>query len=159
MKRDACVSEPGRSGVPQPVPGEVVEPELLHEVVPVGRIADGGGGEDSAAGSAQERVGGLLVVGEAFEDGFEGVEHWDGAVSAAFGLFDDEAASSGVVLASDPHDAVVPVHIPSSQSCDLGAAGGEEGGEHDVIGIRLVHLSTRVREPLQRGKVRERVLA
>ncbi|WP_314429832.1 hypothetical protein [Microbacterium lacticum] len=98
-------------------------------------------------------------MGESFEDRFEGVEHRDGSVSSAFGLFDDESASAGVVLASDLHDAVVPVHVPGAKACDFGAACGEEGGEHDVIGIGLVHLPARGRELLQRGKVRESVLA
>src|SRR5690606_18097149 len=83
----------------------------------------------------------------------------DGAVSAALGLLDDQAASARVVLSSDPDDAVVPVHVACPEARDLGAAGGEEGCEHDVIGIRLVHLPARARELLQRGKVREGVLA
>lgn len=49
-------------GVPEPVTGEVVEAELCYEVVPVRRVADGGGGEDAAAWPAQERVVGLLAV-------------------------------------------------------------------------------------------------
>ena len=85
----------------------------------------------------------MLASGEAFENGFECVEHRHGAVSPALGLLDDEAPSAGVVLASDPHDAVAPVHVPGAQPSDLGATGGEEGGEHDVIGIRLVHLPAR----------------
>lgn len=60
------------------------------------RISDGRGGEDTAARPAQERIVGLLAVGETFEDGFERVEHGDRTVSAALGLLDDEAASAGI---------------------------------------------------------------
>src|SRR5690606_33849743 len=56
----------------------------------------------------------------------------DGAVSAALGLLDDQAASARVVLSSDPDDAVVPVHVACPEARELGAAGGEEGCEHDV---------------------------
>ena len=86
-------------------------------------------------GPPQERVVGLFLSGETFENGFESVEHWDGTVSATFGLFDDETASAGVVLASDPDDVVVPVHVTCPQPCDFGAAGCQQGGQHDVIGV------------------------
>lgn len=75
VESDAGVGHPGCSGVAEPVAGEVVEAELCHEVVPVGSVADGGCGEDSAAWPPQERVVGLLVCGETFENRFEGVEH------------------------------------------------------------------------------------
>lgn len=74
VERDAGVGHPGRPGVPQAVPGEVLKPEAFHEVVPAGRVAHGRGGEHAAAWATQERIVGLLVGGEAFEDGFESVE-------------------------------------------------------------------------------------
>ncbi len=83
VQGDTGICHPGRAGAAQAVPGEVVEPELGHEAVPVGRVANGGGGEDAAARPAQERIVRLLAAREAFEDGFERVEHGDGAVSAS----------------------------------------------------------------------------
>jgi hypothetical protein len=52
VQGDAGVGHPGRPGVAEAVAGEVAEPEALHEVVPVGRVADGRGGQDAAAGSS-----------------------------------------------------------------------------------------------------------
>ncbi|HML51339.1 MAG TPA: hypothetical protein PKD84_08015 [Propionicimonas sp.] len=116
VQGDAGVGHPGRSGVPQLVTGEVAEAEPCHEVVPAARVAHGGGREDSTAWSAQERIAGLLAVGEALEDGFDSVEHREGTVSAAFGLLDDEATFAGIVLVSDPRDPVVPVHVSDPET-------------------------------------------
>ncbi|MGC0364239.1 hypothetical protein ABH922_002223 [Rhodococcus sp. 27YEA15] len=111
MEGDAGVGHPGCSGVAEPVAGEVVEAELCHEVVPVGGVAGRRCSEDTAARPPQEWVVGLFLSGKTFEDGFESVEHRDRAISATLGLFDDETASAGVVLASDPNDVVFPVHV------------------------------------------------
>lgn len=159
MERDAGVGHPGCSGVAEPVAREVVEAELCHEVVPVGGVADRRCSEDAAARPPQERVVGLFPSGETFENGFESAKHRDRAVSATLGLFDDETASAGVVLASDPDDVVVPVQVTCPQSCDFGTAGCQEGGQHDVIGVGLVHFPTGGREVLQRREIGERVLS
>nr|WP_277245333.1 hypothetical protein [Micrococcus terreus] len=68
---------------------------------------------------AQEWSFGQLVEGEAFEDRFEGVEHRHGPVYTAFGLLHDEAALAGVMLASDPHDVVLPVDVPDLEAGDF----------------------------------------
>ena len=59
VQGDAGVGHPGRPGVAQTVPGEVVEAELCDEAVPVGGVADGGCGEDAAAESC--RISGCVA--------------------------------------------------------------------------------------------------
>jgi hypothetical protein len=42
--------------VPQPVADEIAEPEALHEVVPMGCVTHGRGGQDTAARPTLERL-------------------------------------------------------------------------------------------------------
>ncbi len=70
MQRNAGTGHPGRPGVTQAVPGEVGQPELRDDAVPVGGVADGRGGETftpiggTGLGSAVgcgSRIGGVVA--------------------------------------------------------------------------------------------------
>ena len=54
VDRDAGVGHPGKSGVPQAVPDEVLVTEFVDDGVPVGGVAEDGGGDTAAAGAAEE---------------------------------------------------------------------------------------------------------
>lgn len=77
--------------------------------------------------------------------------------AASLGLLDDPATLVGIVLAFDLHDPVAPVDVPDAQVGDLGASGRQERGEHDVVGVGLVHLPAGVGERPQGGEVGDRV--
>lgn len=71
---DAGVGHPRCTRVAEPVTGEIGQAEVRDDLVPVRRIPHRRCRQHPAAWATQERIVGLLVGGEAFEDGFESVE-------------------------------------------------------------------------------------
>lgn len=53
VEGDVGVGEPGCSGVPEAMPGEVRQVEIGDELIPFRRVPHGGGGEHATAGSGQ----------------------------------------------------------------------------------------------------------
>jgi hypothetical protein len=54
VELDACVGEPGQAGVPEVVAAQVFVAELGDHIVPVGGVAQDGGGDASAARARDE---------------------------------------------------------------------------------------------------------
>ena len=151
MQRDTGVCHPGRSGVPESVPGEVGQAEAGHDLIPVRRVAHGRRGEHAAFRPGQQPVLGLLAGGETFQDRAERFEDRHLADTAPLGLLRHKAAGAGEGLPSDVDDVLAPVDVPGLEAGDLGGAGREERGEHHEVRVGLVHGPARLRELGQRG--------
>src|SRR5690606_13266607 len=95
----------------EPVAGEIGQPEILDDLVPVRGVPDGGGGERAAFRADEQTLFRLLAFGEPFEDRPQRVEDRDASLLAALGLFGDEAALAGVGLAGDDDDVLVEADV------------------------------------------------
>lgn len=157
VQGDAGIGHPCRSRMTQAVSCQTGLPEPGDEVVPVSRVAHRRSGEDAATRADQESLVGVAVLREAFEHGLERCEGRDGANVAALGLLGHQPALAGVGLPPNCDDARVPVDIPDPQARDLAASGSKQRGEHDEVGIALVHLGAGVSERLERLQIPERV--
>ena len=157
VQRDAGVGHPCRPGVAQAVPGEVRQPELRHDAVPVRGVADGRSGEVAALRTDQQRVRGLLAVGEAFQHGSERFEDRHASLFAALGRLRDQATLAGEHLPADHHEVLVEVDIPDLQPRDLRGSGREQRGEHHEVAVGLMDLPTRPGEPVEGLHVGDRV--
>ncbi len=92
MERHPGISEPGRAGVTEAMPGEVRQSEVDHDLIPVRRVSDGRGREHAAPRPAQERIFGLLARRETHEHWFELIEDRHEPGLAALGLLANETS-------------------------------------------------------------------
>ena len=102
------------------------------------------------------------VVRNGFDSLNEIEECEDDLLDRAWGLeplsrLSCQAIVAGEDLTGDDDEILVEPHIPDLQPGNLGGARGEEGGEHDEVAVGLVDLPARLREPVQRLHVRDRV--
>lgn len=87
--------------------GEVGEPEVADDLVPVRGLPHGRGRESAALRAGQQPVLGLFPLREPLKNRAERVKDRDASFSPAFGLFRDEPAFAGVGLQCDHHDVLV----------------------------------------------------
>lgn len=135
MQGNSGVGEPGRTGVPESVAGQIRQADVDDELIPVRRIPHRRGREDIALWSRQKLVVGVLTCGETYEYGAQRVEDGHPAFLAILRSFGDQAALAGEDLAPDHDDVLVEQHVADLQARDFRGTGGEEGGEHHEVGI------------------------
>nr|WP_229879788.1 hypothetical protein [Streptomyces daghestanicus] len=113
VDRDSRVGEPGEAGVPEVVAAQVFVAKLGDDVVPVGRVAQDGGGDASAARAGEQAgVGGGTGGQDALGDkGADLLDDGDFAGPLAFGALVGQAAGCGCGLAPHGPDPLVGVDV------------------------------------------------
>jgi hypothetical protein len=112
VDRDACVGEPGRARVAQPMESQSRHsPRSATMSFQLRRIPNGGGGEHAAARAGQKSRLRLAAVGEAFKNRGERAEDRDMLDGASLGRFGNEAPRARERLPADRDDLALPVDI------------------------------------------------
>jgi hypothetical protein len=140
VDRDARVGHPGEACVSQVVAPQVAVAQGGDDLVPVGGVAQHGGGDPAAAGSGEQaghRVVADLVQPPVYEGPDLGDDR-DDARSLALRAFIDYAARSRGGLAADVPGPGLPVDVGPAHARCLADAGRCAGDELDDVGPSCV---------------------
>src|SRR3546814_7341417 len=119
MEGNTGVGEPSGTGVSETVSGEIRQAEVSNDLVPAGRIANGGRREETATRTNEEWCVRLLERAESLQDRPEWVENRHATLFAAFGWLGDEATPAGKDLPSDDDEVLCEVHVPNLTSSNF----------------------------------------
>ena len=133
MEGNPGVGEPRGAGVSETVSGEVRQAEVSNNLIPTGRITNGGRREETATWTDEEWFVRLLERAESFQDRPEWVENRHATLFAALGWFGDEAAPAGEDLSSDDDEVLCEVHVSDLKSGDFGRTCCQQSGEHHEV--------------------------